>query len=253
MRIHQIAWADPNGYSRWRVSVIDPTSTRVPAVKKAATALIDAHAEHRALEKEVIATQDEPQRLSAAATDAARRAGADGTKLDPKALRKAVRDAEDAVADLRLELEAAAARLATKRTEYEVSVADFAAPLAAEARSAADEGILGLTTAQAMATRANDSLDGALAVLGGLSSLAERGVFEPMVPQASRHEFGQAGVPSIYAGIGADNLGAAIGLATTILDDLAAKQKAAAKAAKLQQEADEAEDEDMYDDEEASS
>lgn len=237
MLFKQITWSSPtSGFNR--LSVCIPETTKVKAVATAAAALLDAHARYSAMRREFEAVQGDPERLAAEAKVAAAQAGVSGKPVEPKKLRKKIRDAEENVAELELELEAIEAVLAAARATYAEVCHHHAPALAAEARAEADAGVLSLATASDIARRAEVSLTGALGALGGLAKVLDDGAeFAPFEPLARNTEFGQGGAVAPYIGIGVENLGTAVGYATQILDALTDADKARERQAKIDTEA----------------
>lgn len=249
MQTKQLTWSDASGYTR--IDIIDPESTKVAAIAEAGRKIIEAHAAFGVINRERTAAQGDPARLEAEAKAAARRAGIEGTAVEPKKLRKKIRDAEEHLAEVDLEWEAASGKLRALRPAYLAAIQHHASALAAEAKADAEAGILSLATASRMARKADASMSGALAILGGLEAVLDRGdTFAPKAPKASRHEFGTAGVPGVHIGVGVENLGTAIGLASTILDDMKAAEKQRKLLARIDAETEAAPDLDDEDDDE---
>lgn len=223
----EINWTD--GALRHKVQVIDPESTTVKAVAAAARALVEAAADHRTVSREYLAAKDDPTRLAHEATVAAREAGRDGKAVEPKKLRKKVREAEENVAELRLMHEAAASKLLAARRAYLDTVEHHAPALAAEARAEAEAGILSLATASSMARKAGAQTSGALAILAALAAVQDdAALFEPKAPRAKSARFG-GGVPAPHVSNAVEGLTAAIGFATEILEEMADADKKRAR------------------------
>lgn len=248
MKITDIAWSDANTHRR--VSVIERSD--VSAVTKAGRELIEAHAAYKAISRERSAAQDDPRRLAHEAKLAAQQAGRDGTPVDPKKLRKKVREAEERLEEIELEWEASGAQLRTARVAYLAAVEHHAPALAAEAKTEAEAGILALASAAQTARRASPRVTDSLAILAALGEVKAGGDFLPK-PQRARREitddFGEGGVPAAYVATAETNLGKAIGYASRILGDLKAAEAEDAKREKLEAEIDAAPDLDDDEDE----
>lgn len=251
MIANELTWSDGNGHNR--VHVIDPATTEVKAIAAASQDLIDAHAEFKAISRERSAAQDDPRRLAHEAKLAAKEAGRTGKAVDPKKLRKKVREAEERLEELDLEWEAANAKLRRSRTTYLAAVEHSAPALAAEAKGAADAGILALASASQTAKRAEAQVTNSLAILAALSETKAGGDFT-VKPQRARREiaddFGEGGAPGAYVGVARANLSKAIGYASRILDDLKAAEAEEAKREQLDAEVEASPDLDDDDDDE---
>lgn len=245
----ELTWSNTGGYQR--VHIIDPDTTKVKAIADAGRKIVEALAAFKVIDREYKAAQGDPERLAAEAKAAARKAGADGKPVEPKKLRKAIRDAEEHLAEVELEWEAAGAKLSKRREAYNAAVQHHAPALAAECKTDAEAGILSLASASQIARKADASMSGALAILGGLEAVQDHGAeFIPKAPKASRREFGTAGVPGVHVSIAVSELTTAIGLASTIADDMKAAEKQRKLLAKLDAETEAAPDLDDDDEEE---
>lgn len=224
MKTVELIWTDSG--NRRRGHIIDPDTTKVKAVAKAGRGFIEAHAIYRDLERELSAAQGDPKRLAYEAKLAAREAGSKGEAVDSKKLRKKVREAEERLAELELEFEAAFSKFTVQRREYLDILEHHAPALAAEAQADAEASILSLATASSMARRASAEMSGALSILGGLGSVQDESAdFVPKAPKARKREVGVGTAPVPYVGTAVDSITTAIGLATEILDDMKKAEK----------------------------
>lgn len=252
MNTNKISWSDVNGYRS--AHVIDPATTSVKAVAAAGQALIDAHAEFKEIDRERKASQGDPARLAQEAKVAAREAGKVGSKVDPKKLRKKVREAEERIAEIELDWETAAANLRGRHLDYLAAMEHHAPALSAEATAIADAAVLSLASASDIARKAEQRLTGSLSVMAALSAVVNGGDFVPSAPKARREgsdDFFMGGAPAPFIGEAREKLTTAIGFASRILDDLKADAKAEEKRRKLEAEVEAAPDlEDEDDDDE---
>jgi hypothetical protein len=238
VNIKDLTYSDHSG-GHQRVHVI--VNTNVKAIAAAGEALFEAHAEFVTVNRERMAAQGDPARYAEEARIAAVEAGRAGKKVDPKKLRRKAREAEERLGDLDLEWEVAISNLQAKRWAYSAAVEHHAPALAAEARTSADAGIMALASAQQIARKGEAELSGALAIMAALGHMREDGgEFIPKAPKA--RSGGMGGVPGVYALEGIGQLSTAIVYASEIRDELDANEKAVAKRAKLEAEADAAED-----------
>lgn len=222
-----------------RVHVI--VNTKVKAIAAAGEDLFDAHAEFVTINRERSAAQGDPVRYAEDARLAAAEAGQKGgDATNAKKLRKKARAAEERLGDLDLEWEVAIANLQAKRWAYSAAVEHHAPALAAEAKAEVDAGIMALASAQQIARKGEAELSGALAIMAALGHVREGGEFAPKAPTAKSG--GMGGIPGVYAVESIGQLAQAITYASEIRDDLEAEEEAAAKAAKLEAEADNAPD-----------
>ncbi|WP_292775189.1 hypothetical protein [Microbacterium sp. UBA6741] len=254
MKTIELSWSDTNGSSR--THVIDPATTKVKAISAAGKALIEAHAEYKAIDRERTASAGDPARLEHEAKVAAREAGKAGQKVDPKKLRKKIREAEERLGEIELDWEAAAANLRGRRHDYLASVEHHAPALAAEATAIAEAAILSLASASEIARKGEANVTGSLSILAALAETVNGGDFIPKAPRARRQgsdEFMMGSAPAPYVGEARDKLTSAIGFATRILDDLKAAAKDEEKRRKLEAEIEAApdlDDDDEDDDDE---
>lgn len=244
MNIKDLTYTDQGG-GLHRVHVI--TNSTVKAVAAAGDELLEAHVAFATINRERTAAQGDPARLAEDARLAAVEAGRSGGDAGAaKKLRKKAREAEERLGDLDLEWEVAFANLQAKRWAYTAAIEHHAPALAAEAKDAVDAGIMALASAQQIVRKGEGQLSGGLAIMAAVGSVREGGEFIPRAPKA--RSGGMGGVPGIYATESIGNLSTAIAYATEIRDDLEAAEKDAAKAAKLEAEADAAADDDEDDD-----
>lgn len=248
----ELSWSDINGH--YRTHVIVPESTTVVAIAEAGQKLIDAHASFKDVARERSAAAGDPDRLEHEARIAAREAGRAGKAIDPKKLRKKIREAEEHLAEIELEWETGAANLRGRRHDYLAAVELHAPALSAEATSDADAAIMALASASDIARKADARLTGSLSILAALGDVTGGGDFIPKAPRARRQssdEFLMGSSPSPYIGEAREKLTTAIGFGSRILDDLKSASKEEEKRRKLEAEIEAAPDlDDEEDDDE---
>lgn len=251
MNTKEYTWSDINGHRK--VHVIVPDSTKVAAVAEAGRTFIDAHAEYREIDRERTAAQGDPARLEHEARIAAREAGKAGKKVDPKKLRKKVREAEEHLAEVELEWESAAAHLRARHVDYLATIELHSPALAAEATTEAEAAILSLASASELARKADTRLTGSLSILAALSAVDNGGEFIPRSPKAKKQssdEFLMGSTPGPFIGEAREKLTTAIGFGSRILDELKTAAKEEEKRRKLEAEIEASPDLDDDDDEE---
>lgn len=231
-----------DGYSHVKMHIIDPDSTEVAAVAKEGRKVIEAHAALSEAKRERAAAERTLEGVAADARRAAIQAGKDEKPVKKGDLRKARAAAQDAFEDADLDWTAAVSKMDKRRRAYFDVIEHHTPALRAEAQSALDAQILSLAGVSTSAQRIQSAMTASLALLGALSTVGD---FTPGRPlKARKAEFGEAGYPPVFIGVGRESLGKAIDYASRIMDDL----KTAEKVAKLEKEADEAPELDDDDD-----
>lgn len=223
------------------------TSTKCGPVDEAGRAFVADLAEFQKSQKEFREAEAEPARLKAEATEAAQ-TGA--SAADAKKLLKKARAAQEGLEELEIDYTVAETKVAASRNAYLATVEEHEAELQAEAKASAEAAVLTLSAAAKMTRDGSATLAAALATMNGLRGVRDGDEFVPKPPRAKRagsDDFALDGVPEIHAGIGVDNIGTAIDMAQRILRDFAAEAKARALVEGLEDEADEAPDLDLYD------
>lgn len=179
-------------------------------------AFLDARTEFEKARKAFSKAQDEPKRLLDVARDDARSAGHKGAKVDSKKLQKAIRAAEDALAEREFDWVAAEARL---DAAYDALIGAAIAVSPAWKAQTAEQvkaDVSRLNTARQMATEAAEAVATHAGILGMLHDLAVSRdlVMKPVTrdPQTGKRLV----QPSIEASIAAEHLVAAIQAAGTL-------------------------------------
>lgn len=254
MTTHKSLFYDNYG-TRVRIHYIDPETCSIAPLAAAGRLLEAAITEHKTALTDRDAAAADLERFADDSRTQAREAGAKGKKLDKGKLRKARQALIERAEDTELDYVAALANLPRVHTAYLATLAEHAPALADHAREEAKSAMASLATAVGVIRRAGASLTDSLSLMGALPGVVDGDEFRPRPMRARREgsdEFLLSSAPEVHLDSARESLGGALGFADRILKDLAKQQKAA----RLQDEVDDApdlmdgdEDDDLDDDE----
>lgn len=240
MSTHKSLLYDNYG-TRVRINYIDPETCSIAPLADAGRLLEAAIAWHKTALADRDAAAADLERFADDSRTQAREAGAKGKKLDKGKLRKARQALIERAEDTELDYVAALANLPRVHTDYLATLAEHAPALADHAREEAKSAMASLATAVGVIRRAGASLTDSLSLMGALPGVVDGDEFNPRPMRARREgsdELILSSAPEIHLDAAREALGGALGFADRILKDLAKQQKAA----RLQDEVDEAPD-----------
>lgn len=253
MSTHKSLFYDNYG-TRVRIHYIDPETCSIAPLADAGRLLEAAIAEYQTARADRDAAAADLERFADDSRAQAHEAGAEGKKLDKGKLRKKRQALIERAEDTELDYVASLANLPRVHTAYLATLVEHAPALADHAREEAKSAMASLATAVGVIRRAGASLTDSLSLMGALPGVVDGDEFNPRPMRARREgsdEFILSSVPEVHLDAARESLGGALGFADRILKDLAKQQKAA----RLQDEVDDApdledDDEDDLDDDE---
>lgn len=227
--------------TRVRINYIDPETCSIAPLADAGRLLEAAIAWHKTALADRDAAAADLERFADDSRTQAREAGAEGKKLDKGKLRKKRQALIERAEDTELDYVAALANLPRVHTDYLATLAEHAPALADHAREEAKSAMASLATAVGVIRRAGASLTDSLSLMGALPGVVDGDEFNPRPMRARREgsdELILSSAPEVHLDAARESLGGALGFADRILKDLAKQQKAA----RLQDEVDDAPD-----------
>ena len=226
--------------TRVRINYLDPETCSIAPLAAAGRLLEAAIAELKTALADRDAAAADLERFADDSRTQAREAGAEGKKLDKGKLRKKRHALVERAEDTELDYVAALANLPRVHTGYLATLAEHAPALADHAREEAKSAMASLATAVGVIRRAGASLTDSLSLMGALPGVVDGDEFNPRPMRARREGSDEliSSAPEVHLDTAREALGGALGFADRILKDLAKQQKAA----RLEDEADDAAD-----------